>query len=138
MGEFPKRIVYVDDESSVRALVREALERMDPDLVVVTCSSGAELLNRLRELQPELILLDLKMPDMSGPDVVDALHKRPEGAEVPVIFVTAKTKVEMTEEFTSLSVIGIIYKPFEVMKLIESIGEFWRAYQEAKIKIPEK
>ncbi len=132
MTHFPKRLVYVDDEQSVRHVVREALERLDPDIILVTCSGGAELMSRLRELQPDLILLDLKMPDMSGPDIIDALHKRPEGANIPVLFITG-TKVEMTDEYKNLGVIGVIHKPLDVLKLRETIGKFWAEYMESRI-----
>jgi two-component system OmpR family response regulator len=133
MSNFPKRLVYVDDEPDVRQVVREALERTHPHLIMVTCSSGAELLNRLRELQPEMILLDLKMPKMSGPDVVDALRKRPEGAEIPVIFITGKTKVHMTDEYKSLGVIGVIYKPLDILSLGTQIEDMWKAHNAPKI-----
>jgi CheY-like chemotaxis protein len=131
--DFPKRLVYVDDEPDVRRIVREALERMDPDLMLVTCASGEELLSRLRELQPDLILLDLKMPVMSGPDILHELRRREDGQSVPVIFVTGKTRVQMTEEYKTLGVIGVIHKPFDVLKLTEIIGVFWKEFIESKI-----
>jgi CheY-like chemotaxis protein len=127
MKEFPQRLVFVEDQASVRKLVREALELAGLDIAFVTCSSGEELLNRLRELQPELILLDLKMPKMSGPDILDALRKSPDGIRVPVLFMTG-TKVEMTDHYRALGVIGVLHKPFDIEKLPEQIGELWREH----------
>ena len=133
MTDFPKRLVFVDDEQDVRRVVKDVIERIHPNMMIVTCRSGEELLSRLRELQPDLILLDLKMPDMDGPGVVEALRQREEGQSVPVIFVTGATKVTMTDEYKDLGVIGVIHKPFDVMKFSETIGEFWRAFIAAKI-----
>jgi CheY-like chemotaxis protein len=133
MTDFPKRLVFVDDEPDIRRVVRDIIERVYPDIMLVTCASGEELLSRLRELQPDLILLDLRMPVMSGPDVVQMLRKREEGMNVPVIFVTGATRLEMTDEYKELGVIGVIHKPFDVMKLPNTIGEFWRAFIETKL-----
>ncbi len=133
MTDFPKRLVFVDDEKDVRRVVRDIIERIHPDIMLVTCATGEELLNRLRELQPDLILLDLRMPDMSGPDIVHELRAREEGASVPVIFMTGATKIAMNDEYKELGVIGVIHKPFEVMKLPEDIGTLWRAFIESKL-----
>ena len=128
MSDFPRRVVFVDDEQSIRKLVRDALERVMPNIALVTCSSGDELLTRLRELQPELILLDLKMKGKSGPDIIDALRAREEGKDIPIMFITGKTKVIMNDEYKNLGVIGVIHKPFDAVRLPETIGELWRAH----------
>lgn len=124
MSEFPQRIVFVDDEPDVRRIVREALERAGRDLALVTCSGGEELLTRLRELQPDLILLDLKMKKMTGPDILQALRQHSEGANVPVIFMTG-TRVEMTDDYKNLGVIGVLHKPFDIAALPGQIAELW-------------
>ncbi len=87
-----------------------------------------ELLTRLKELQPDIILLDLKMPKMSGPDVITELRKKPYGIKVPIIFMTG-TRVVMTEQYRDLGVIGVIHKPFDIAKLADEIGAMWRAHQ---------
>lgn len=132
MTDFPERIVYVEDEPDIRRIVREALERAHPGIVLVTCASGQELLSRFRELQPSLILLDLKMPGLSGPDVLEKLQKIPEGAGVPVIFVTGKTKVEMMENYESLGVIGVIHKPFQLAEFPAQIERLWKDFQNSR------
>lgn len=123
----PSRIVYVDDDFDIRQIVRASFEKNDPDgkTVLATCGSGQELLSRLRELQPNLILLDLHMPDMNGPDTLDFLRSNDDGKEVPVIFITGKTKVVMEEHYKSLGVIGIIYKPFNADTLPQDVLKIW-------------
>lgn len=133
MTDLPERIVFVDDEPAVRAVLRRALEETGQELALVTCSGGQELLTRYRELQPDLILLDLKMSKMSGPDVVTALRARPESERVPIIFITG-TRVVMTDEYKELGVIGVIHKPLDVKTLASQISQMWRAHQADIIK----
>jgi len=122
--EFPERVVFVDDDEDMRFIVREALERSGVDCKLVTCSSGQELLTRLKELQPDLVLLDLKMPGMSGPDVIESLMVVEHG-DMPIIFITGNTNVEMTQEYKKLNVLGVIHKPLESAKLADTISELW-------------
>ena len=125
MTGLPERIVHVDDDMTVRTLVRESLDRAEGEVILVACSNGQELISRLRELQPDLILLDLVMPEMSGPDTVAALRDDPDGKDVPVIFMTGRSQVEMTEDYKHLGVIGVIHKPFSPNELPDQIGALW-------------
>lgn len=127
--EKPSRVAYVDDDFELRQLVRAAFESYSSDdkIVVATCGSGQEMLSRLRELQPNLILLDLKMPEMSGPDMVDLLRENDLGKDIPVIFMTGETKVVMNDIYKALGVIGVIHKPFDIANLVDQINEIWTA-----------
>jgi len=121
MSQMPRRIVYVDDDSDMRVIFRTALERKGYDGVLVTCGSGQELLDRVRVLQPDLIVLDLRMPQMNGPDTLEALREKEECGNIPVIFLTGAGKVDMHEEYQKLGVIGVIHKPFETGTLYDTI-----------------
>ncbi len=125
MSDFPYRIVCVDDDIKTRKQVREALEATDHDVILVTCGGGEELLDRLQELQPSLIIMDLLMPDMNGPDILDALHRHKHGKDVRVIFLTAHEKILMVDDYKSLGVIGVIKKPFDPKTFAEEIQELW-------------
>lgn len=138
MSNFPNRIVYVDDEAEMRNIVKKVFEHSDRDIVLVTCSSGRELLNRLRELQPDLILLDLQMPDMNGPDTIEELRKDEDAIDTPIIFMTGKKDVIMLENYKNLGVIGIIHKPFDVVTLLETIEGFWGAHMQGEELLPEQ
>ena len=88
-----KRIVYVDDSARDRRIASAALEGGGENgNVFITCSAGDELIARLKELKPDLILLDLLMPGMNGPDTIDALRKSSVHNLAPVIFVTEQKK----------------------------------------------
>lgn len=133
MTDFPTRMVYVDDEPQARRLVQELIGGGEDDPhFLVTCATGRELIARLKELQPDLILLDLRMPDMNGPDTIEELRKTPAYNQAPVVFVTERKKVVMIDEYKALGVIGVIYKPFDERRLRLQIQQMWVLYQEAK------
>lgn len=127
--KFPERIVYVDDEQDLRTIMRETIEAEGFDGSFVTCGSGQELLNRIRVLQPNLILLDVMMPEMDGLDVLAALKDSEDGADVPVIFMTGVQKLEMLEKYKHLGVIGVLHKPFNADSFMGSIEEIWLRYR---------
>lgn len=117
----PDRIVCVDDEQGIRVLVREYFENAGYTGMLASCSSGRELLDRFRVLQPDLILLDLRMPGMSGVDALEALRARPDGQDVKVIIVTAAEKVVMNEAYEHLGILGVIHKPFDGDQFFEQL-----------------
>lgn len=112
------KVLYVDDEPDIRDVAVMALE-IDPDLEVKPAGSGGEALSILDEggYQPDVVLLDVMMPVMDGPAVLEALRKRPEHAETPVVFITARAQAHETARFLSLGAIGVITKPFDPMTL---------------------
>lgn len=126
MPDFPKRIVYVDDEPQARKLVQQTLGGDDSTThFLVTCATGHELIARMKELQPDLILLDLRMPDMNGPDTIEALRKSEAYNHPSFIFVTERKKVKMIDDYKALGVIGVLYKPLDPKKLRLQIKKIW-------------
>jgi CheY-like chemotaxis protein len=69
------RILYIDDEADIREVAQMALE-LEPSFEVRTCGSGAEGLTAASEWQPDLILLDVMMPGMDGPETLRALREQ--------------------------------------------------------------
>ena len=132
MTGFPERLVYVDDELDMRTIVRETLESQGFDGTFAACGSGKELMNRFTVLQPQLIMLDLKMPEMDGLDTIEALQEHADASGVPVIFITGATKVEMLEKYKKLGVIGVIHKPFDFESLMKQVTEIWNSYNDSE------
>ncbi len=88
IDKFPK-IAIIDDEPDVRKLVRRILQSQG-NYVLVEASNGKDAVEIIRKERPNLILLDLMMPDMDGFSVMDTLQSQPETREIPIIVVTAK------------------------------------------------
>lgn len=119
-----KRILFVEDEQDIQEVAQLALEAIGGYTVEV-CSSGAEALDRVVEFAPDLILLDVMMPDMDGPTTLKALRKMPETANTPIIFMTAKSQAQEIQRFKKLSTLDVITKPFDPMALSDQIAEIF-------------
>jgi CheY-like chemotaxis protein len=103
----PKKILIVDDDPDVAETLRRFLERPARRYVVVVASSGEEAVAILRRDAPDLVLLDINMPGMSGLDVLRKIDRR-----IPVIMVTGNTDSAPAEAL-KLGAFAYIPKPFD-------------------------
>ena len=124
MVEELQRVMLVDDEPDIRTVAGMALE-MVGRVSVRVCGSGAEALKSVDEFKPQLVLLEVMMPDMDGPGVLAALRARPGSAGIPVIFLTAKAQPEEIEKLRALGAIDILAKPFDPMTLTNDVRAAW-------------
>jgi len=114
------RILYVDDENDLREVAQMSLE-LDPELEVLACSSGAQALLQLLEWRPDLVLLDVMMPEMDGPATLQRIRKMPEGQDVPIVFITARAGDNDAAKLMALGAAGVITKPFDPMRLAAQV-----------------
>jgi CheY-like chemotaxis protein len=113
------RILHVDDEPDIREVVELSLG-LQPDFVTRSCGSGKEALAIAPDWKPDLVLLDLMMPDMGGVMTLARLRIDPK-LRMPVVFMTGCRIAQETEYFQSLGAAGVIFKSFEPMNLAASI-----------------
>ena len=99
------KILYVDDEDDIREIAQMSLE-LDLDLDVEVCSSGREPLTKASEWQPHLILLDVTMPAMDGPETLRRLAEAPGTASIPVAFITARTPTHEVQRYLAMRAVG--------------------------------
>jgi two-component system, OmpR family, response regulator len=119
-----ERILYVDDEPDIRAIAKVALEVVG-EFEVVFCTSGREALDQAPGFAPDLILLDVMMPEMDGPYTLAALRRLPVTATTPVIFMTAKVQKREIAHYLALGAVGVIHKPFDPMTLADDVLQLW-------------
>jgi CheY-like chemotaxis protein len=117
-------VLYVDDEPDIREIATLALG-LDGSLDVRTAGSGAEALVAARERRPDLVLLDVMMPDLDGPATLARFRAEPGLAAIPVVFVTAKTLPSELARFRTLGAADVISKPFDAMRLLEQVRLVW-------------
>lgn len=117
------RVLYVDDEPDIREIAEMALS-LDPHFEVRTAAGGAEALAMVEEWTPGLILLDVMMPGMDGPEVLTRLRADPSTAAIPVVFVTARAQRSEIQTFQTLDAIGVVAKPFDPMTLAAQVRNF--------------
>lgn len=119
-----KRILYVEDEPDIRAIAKIALEKLGK-FEVKMCASGQEAIDSAVEFAPDLVLLDVMMPQMNGPETLTRLREIPELAAVQAMFMTAKIQSQEVAELKALGVIEVIKKPFDIMKLSDDLRRLW-------------
>jgi len=120
-----QRILIADDEPDILEISRIALETVG-GFEVSVCSSGKTLLERLPEFGPDLVIVDVLMPDMTGPEVFEEIRRRPEYDEVPVIYLTGVIQEEELADLRETGVADIILKPFDPMTLADRINGVWK------------
>lgn len=114
------RVLYVDDEPDIREIAKIALD-LDDGMVVETAASGAEAITKARNWSPDIILLDVMMPDMDGPMTLAALRGHAATRSIPVVFITARTQAHEVERFRALGAAAVIPKPFDPMLLATQV-----------------
>lgn len=119
-----QQVVYVDDEPHIRVLAETCLRRVG-GLETTTFDSGVSFLAAAPGLTPQMVLLDVMMPELDGPATLEKMREMPHLADVPVVFVTAKTRASETERLKQLGVLQVIGKPFRPMTISQDLQELW-------------
>lgn len=119
-----ERIVYVEDDIDIQAVARMALEVVG-GFTVGIFSSGQEAIEGVAAFSPDIILLDVMMPGMNGPEVLKKLREQPLLKEIPVIFMTAKVQSKEVDFYKSLGALDVIAKPFDPMLLPDQLKSIW-------------
>lgn len=114
-----QRVLVVEDESDLQLLWRAILE--SAGLEVLEASDGRRGLDLARAEQPDVILLDGHLPDLSGWEVLDELAADPALSAIPVLMVTADTTYEAEARGRMLGAHGYLTKPVRVEVLLDSI-----------------
>lgn len=114
------KVVYIEDEPEMVDLVRLILQRKSID--VFAASGGKQGLLKIREIIPDLILLDLMMPDMDGWEILRQIKEGETTSKIPVIVISAKDQIvdkALGHQVTNVD--DYIVKPFNSQQLLDSI-----------------
>ena len=118
------KILYVEDEPDIAQVAQLALETVG-GFTLEICENGQIALDKGPAFKPDLVLMDVMMPEMDGPTALKEMQKMPEFEGVPVIFMTAKVQPSEIEEYKTLGAVDVIPKPFDPMALAEQVKEVW-------------
>ena len=110
------KLLMIDDEEDIRKVGLLSLERVGK-FAVRQAASAAEGLAVAREDRPDVVLLDVMMPGMDGPETLIEFQRDPALKSIPVIFLTAKVQPQDVERYLGLGAVGVIQKPFDPMTL---------------------
>jgi DNA-binding response OmpR family regulator len=114
-----KRILLVDDEQAIQRLVAATLGRVDFDLTVA--SNGFEAVDAAMARPPDLVLLDVTMPEMDGFAVATTLRGNPGTAHVPIIMLSARGSADDVAHGRAIGVDEYLIKPFSPLRLLNKV-----------------
>ncbi len=120
-----EKILIVDDDEDIRVVTEFAARRIG-NWSVVCAANGKEALEKARSELPDVILLDVMMPDLDGPATLEKLREEASTAEIPVIFLTAKVQRHEVERYLALGACGVIRKPFDATTLPSEVRNILR------------
>lgn len=126
-----KTILIADDEPYLLIILEKALA--DEGYTVVAAKNGEEALDMATNFCPDLIILDVSMPDMQGGEVAGHLRDNPETADIPIMFLTALLSKDQEER--EGSIIGghkFMAKPYELEELLSTVSDLLSKKEEIK------
>lgn len=116
-----KKVLIVDDEANIVAALEYLLQRNGYE--VRSASNGEEALEQVQAFAPDLVLLDIMMPQQSGYDVCQRIRERPEWSGIRILMLSAKGREAEVNKGLSLGADLYITKPFSNAELVARIGE---------------
>lgn len=115
------KVLIVDDEWMTLNLLRMMLERAGFE--VIEAGNGLDALKRVDELLPDVIVLDVMMPELDGYEVCRRLRARPDTADLPILMLSAKTQPEAAEEGMRAGATRYLPKPITFEDLARNVRE---------------
>ena len=122
-----QKILYVEDEPDIQIITKMALESLGGYELEV-CSSGSEAIRKASAFKPDLVLLDVMMPEMDGPTTLKNLQTQGLVEDVPIVFMTAKVQNHEIKHYKDIGAADIIQKPFDPMTLADRVNTIWQQY----------
>lgn len=123
-----KLILIVDDEPAIVTAVKDTLEI---NYEVITAKNGKEAIKMIEKHNPDLVVMDIMMPDMDGFETIKKIREQGKLLTTPVIFLSAKTGMADIEHGLELGGFDYITKPFSPSKLLKKVDE---AFQRLEIR----
>ncbi len=120
------RVIIADDESVIRADLREMLTNLGY-LVVGEVGDGQSAVNLARELKPDVVIMDIKMPDLDG---IEAAKTLTQEKVAPVLLLTAYSQRDLVDRAKEAGVVGYLVKPFREQEVVPAIEIALARFQE--------
>ncbi len=119
-----KKVLVVDDNKDILEMIKNGLEHTEPCYEVTTASNGKECLTLLQsEYHPDIILLDIMMPEISGWDVFTKIKEKETWKTIPIVFITARAD-PFSKGFGRIASVDFIEKPFSISDLKKRLEKY--------------
>ncbi len=118
------RVLQLEDDPDITEICQMALG-MTGGFELLQCATGQEALEKAEAFAPDLLLIDVMLPGMSGPDTLNHLRKLRGFAEIPAIFFTARLQKDEIGKFMAQGAAKVIAKPFDPLTLGDELIEVY-------------
>jgi CheY-like chemotaxis protein len=117
-------VLYIEDNTSNIALVKEILDEYKPSVQLETSMYGKQTLALAKRYKPDLILLDLDLPDIKGSEVLEKLLADPQTKSIPVVVVSADAMSYQIENLKKSGAVDYLTKPIDVIQFLKIINQY--------------
>jgi CheY-like chemotaxis protein len=117
-------VLYIDDSQDNILIVQRLLKRKCPDVQLRTAMTGRDGITAAIDDQPTLILLDNRLPDTSGEQLLRELAAIPATAAIPVVILSGDTNPLTVNELLAAGAVDFLAKPFNIHELVEIVGRY--------------
>ena len=117
------RILVVDDSDDVRSFLAHLLERSG-GYETLEAATGEDAVEKAISEKPDLILMDIRLPDINGFDATEAIKNNPIAAQIPIIAFSALLSVEWKQKALKTGMVAYLQKPTNLLLLLETIQKF--------------
>jgi CheY-like chemotaxis protein len=117
-------VLYIDDSQDNILIVQRLLRRKCPDVQLRTAMTGRDGITAAIDDQPTLILLDNRLPDTSGEQLLRELAAIPATAAIPVVILSGDTNPLTVNELLAAGAVDFLAKPFNIHELVEIVGRY--------------
>lgn len=118
------KLLIVDDEPLIRELIIQIVDDLSMDIEVIEAENGLEALEKIRTETPDLVILDIMMPKMSGFDLCRILQSEPPQWDMDIVILSAKGQESDKQTAKALGIDRYVTKPFKIEEMMELIKEF--------------
>lgn len=118
-----KSLLLVDDDQDYKYFFYKALEKVDPEVHVITADDGLDALQKLETNTPDVILIDFNMPRMNGLSLLKHIKNTPELKNLPVVVYSTFPGLFDSEEITNLGAVHVYTKPVSFQDTVKMVGQ---------------
>lgn len=130
-------VACVDDDDDILQIASLALAEIGQLRATTFHGARRALDGGLSDARPDLLLMDVMMPEIDGPTALRALRARGDLRDIPVVFMTARVQPSEVRHYLALGVIGVVGKPFDPMTLADDVRRIWREWREVARVAPD-
>lgn len=118
------KLLIVDDEPLIRELINQIVDDLSMEIEVIEAENGLEGLEKIKMERPDLVLLDIMMPKMSGFDLCRILQSEPPHWDMDIVILSAKGQETDKQTAKALGIKKYITKPFKIEEMIQLIRDY--------------